>query len=276
MPVNASKEHNSAARIPGRGTAMEMIMLAAHMLMKILLVALLFAPLPVTAEEELHAIWGELLAAHVQDGVVDYLGFKQHEEQLDVYLNRLDSANPASLPAAARLAFYINAYNGYTVKLILANFENGKPVASIKDIGGWFSSPWSIRFARVGGETLTLDNIEHDIIRPKFRDPRVHFAINCASRSCPPLLSQAYTGPKLEEQLDGAAASFLNDRNFTYISGNTLYVSKIFQWFGEDFHNDIVGFVKQYARGELLRKIEAAGADLHIQYLDYDWSLNGR
>lgn len=227
-------------------------------------------------DENLHTVWGELLTAHVVDGRVDYQGFKNNEIRLDGYLETLNATDPASLTEAERLAFYINAYNAYTVKLILENYEDGKPVRSIKSIGGLFQSPWSIQFARVGGEELTLDNIEHDIIRPGFNEPRVHFAVNCASVSCPPLLNEPYTGSELESQLELNTIRFLNDKNFNYISGNTLYVSKIFKWFGEDFNNEISGFVGRYARGELLAGIQAAGESLKVKYLDYDWSLNSQ
>ncbi len=243
--------------------------------LRILIIAMLFAPVNLQAQE-LHTTWNELLILHVVGGEVDYHGFKDDERKLAGYLELLDSTKPGDLPEPDRLAFYINAYNAYTVKLILDKFKQGKPVTSIKDIGGLFSSPWSIRFVKIGGETVTLDTIEHDIIRPEFKDPRVHFAINCASRSCPPLRSEAYTGAELERQLNENAAVFLNDKRFNYISDNVLYVSKIFDWFGEDFPNDVEDFVKQYARGELLSGIEKAGKRLNVKYLDYDWSLNSK
>lgn len=250
-------------------------MMLGKAVLKIVFAVLLFLPLPAAAVE-LHGVWNELLALHVENGKVDYLGFKADEERLAGYLAQLDTARPADLTEADRLAFYINAYNAYTVKLILEKFKGGKPVKSIKDLGGLFSSPWSIRCVRIGGETMTLDTLEHEIIRPKFKDPRVHFAINCASRSCPPLRSEAYTGRELDKQLDDNAITFLNDHTFNYISGNTLFVSKIFDWFGEDFHDDVAGFVKKYARRELLAGIVAAGNGLKVKYLDYDWSLNSR
>ncbi len=224
----------------------------------------------------LHDSWDALLSVHVADGKVDYQGFKEDEAKLDRYLAILDTTRPDSLGNQEQLAYYINAYNAYTVKLILDNFKQSKPVKSIKSIGGLFSSPWSIRFVKLGGETMTLDTLEHDIIRPKFKEPRIHFAVNCASVSCPPLLSEAYTAEKLEIQLENNTIAFLHNREFNYISGNTLYISKIFSWFSEDFNNESAAYIKKYARGDFLAAIEAAGDSLKVKYLDYDWSLNGR
>lgn len=228
------------------------------------------------AKEELHATWAELLEKHVNKGVVDYQGFKKEEAGLDEYLNVLDTTDPSQLPENERLAFWLNAYNAYTVKLILDNFEDGQPVESIRDIGGFFSGPWDIKLCRVGGEVYTLDNIEHDIIRPQFQDPRVHFAVNCASQSCPPLISEPYIGARLDEQLTSNTVDFLNDKEFNYLDGSILYVTKIFKWFPEDFDDDIAGFVRKYAKGDLQDRLIELGDAVKIEYLDYDWSLNNR
>ncbi len=143
-------------------------------------------------------VYGELLRQYVKDGRVDYAGFKEKEVQLDTYLDYLAKTNPAQMEEKDRFAFYVNAYNAYTIKLILKNFDNGQPPGSIKDIGSFFSKPWSIKFVKIGGEIYTLDNIEHDILRPVFKDARVHFAVNCASKSCPPLISTPYSGTILD------------------------------------------------------------------------------
>lgn len=235
---------------------------------------LLYQPPRLHADQELHAVWAELLTEHVADGVVDYIGFKEDEARLDIYLDLLDSTNPEQLPEAERLALWLNAYNAYTVKLILDHFEDGRPVDSIRDIGGLFRGPWDIKFCRVGGALYTLDNIEHDIIRPRFQDPRIHFAVNCASKSCPPLISEPYIGAVLDEQLNVNTESFLNDKEFNYLEGSTLYVTKLFKWFSEDFNDNPVGFVKKYARDDLKSKITELGDRIKIRYLDYDWSLN--
>jgi hypothetical protein len=122
---------------------------------------------------------------------------------------------------------------------------------------------------------VTLDHIEHDILRPRFKDPRVHFAINCASKGCPPLLGQPFTADRLDQQLDFAARRFINDTRFNRLEDNTLYVSRIFKWFGEDFDHDIIGFFRRYAEGSLKSRLDAVKSGIDVSYLDYDWSLNG-
>jgi len=220
-----------------------------------------------------HAIFGALLKSHVQNGRVDYQGFKKDEPRLDAYLVQLSKIDPQTLARAERMAFYINAYNAWTIKLILENYPG---VASIKDLGTLFTSPWKKKFVKINGKTVTLDHLEHDILRPVFKDPRVHFAVNCASKSCPPLLDAPYTGADLERQLDTVAANFINDPQSNYVKGDILYVSRIFKWFGEDFGNDIPAFFRAHARGNLAKQLADAGDRLKIKYLDYDWSLNGK
>ena len=219
-----------------------------------------------------HGIFGELLARHNREGWVDYAGFKRDEQRLDEYLDILAEANPEALPPGEQFAFYINAYNAWTIKLILTAYPG---IESIKDLGGLFKSPWKIKFVRLDGRSVTLDHIEHDILRPRFRDPRVHFAINCASQGCPPLQEEPFAAQRLETQLDTAARRFVNDRRFNRLEGNTLHVSSIFKWFREDFANDIVGFFRKYAAGELKSALDANPGAIDVRYLDYDWSLNG-
>ena len=220
-----------------------------------------------------HGIFGRLLKSHVQNGWVDYRGFKKDERQLDAYLDQMAQIDPQTLGRNEQMAFYINAYNAWTIKLILENYPG---VASIKDLGSFFRSPWKKKFVKINGETVTLDHLEHDILRPVFKDPRVHFAVNCASKSCPPLLNEPYSGAALDGQLETAALAFINDPQSNYLKGDTLYVSRIFKWFGEDFGNDIRKFVQSYARGEFAGRLEGQGDGLTIRYLDYDWSLNGK
>lgn len=230
----------------------------------------------IQANQSIHSIWSELLGVHVSNGVVDYQGFKQSEARLDEYLQLLDETDPAKLERDAALALYINGYNACTVKLILDNFENEKPVSSIKKLGGFFSGPWKVKFCRIGGDVFTLDNIEHDIIRPKFQEPRVHFAVNCASKSCPPLISAAYEGESLDQQLEENTIRFIGDVRFNYFKENTLYVSKIFQWFSEDFNDDILGFIKRYVPQSVREAIASQKDSVKVKYLEYDWSLNGK
>jgi hypothetical protein len=213
-----------------------------------------------------------LLKRHVRDGVVDYRGFQDDEALLDGYLDSLARVDPRALSDDERFAFYVNAYNAWTIKLILSRYPD---IRSIKDLGGLFTSPWKKKIARIDGRLLTLDQIEHDILRSEFRDPRVHFAVNCASKGCPPLQSEPFSGRHLDEQLDRAARGFINDSRFNYLSGETLWVSKIFDWFNEDFGDDIIGFVMRYADPPLSDTLKRSRDRVRVKYLDYDWSLNG-
>jgi hypothetical protein len=230
---------------------------------------LLFASFAWSAVD--NTIYADLLQRHVKDGDVDYRGFKNDEAELDRYLDILAQVDPQALSNDDRFAFYVNAYNAWTIKFILSRYPNLK---SIKELGSFLRSPWKKKLARIDGKILTLDNIEHDILRPQFKDPRIHFSINCASKGCPPLLGEPYTGARLNQQLEGVATAFINDPQYNRLDNNVLYVSKIFKWFAADFGNDIVGFVKRYADGPMKTELEKH-ATLKLKYLEYDWSLNG-
>jgi hypothetical protein len=218
-------------------------------------------------------IYAELLKKYVKNGVVDYQGFKNEEVKLDKYLQVLENINTGSLSRNEQFAFYINAYNAWTIKLVLSGYPG---VKSIKDLGGWFSSPWEKKLCRVDGDLITLDDIENNILRPRFKDPRVHFAINCASKSCPPLRGEPYNGGTLDQQLDDSTQTFINDPKSNRLEDDELYVSKIFYWYGEDFNYDIIGFFLKYAEADLKKQLERKSGAIQIQYLDYDWSLNGK
>lgn len=219
-----------------------------------------------------HSQYASLLNQFVADGVVDYKGIQHEEAVLDRYLDMLASVKPAALSRDERFAFYVNAYNAWTIKLILSRYPD---IDSIKDLGSLFSSPWKKKIARIDGQLLTLDQIEHDILRKQFKDPRVHFAVNCASKSCPPLLTEPYTGDRLQAQLDKVTKVFINDNRFNRLEGNSLWVSKIFDWFAEDFNDDIVGFFIKYADGSLHDQLIQNRSAIMVKYVDYDWSLNG-
>ena len=219
-----------------------------------------------------HSIYAELLGNYVKNGLVNYQGFKNEEEKLDRYLRILEETNTESLSRNEQFAFYINAYNAWTIKLILSEYPD---VESIKDLGSIFKSPWKKEFCRIDGALVTLDHIEHGILRPRFKDPRVHFAINCASKSCPPLIAAPYRGSTLDQQLDESARAFVNDSKHNRLEEDTLYVSRIFKWFAKDFHDDSYGFFLKYAEKDLKRNLESKKGRVKIEYLDYDWSLNG-
>jgi hypothetical protein len=220
-----------------------------------------------------HALYADLLRNYVQNGRVDYQGFKNEEAKLDIYLKMLEKIDTKTLSRDEQFAFYINAYNAWTIKLILTGYPG---IKSIKDLGSIFKSPWKKKIARINEDIITLDHIEHDILRPKFKDPRVHFAINCASKGCPPLRSEPYQASALDHQLDERTQAFINDFRRNRLEQQTLYVSSIFKWFSEDFNNDVVGFFLKYAQGDLKKRLEDNKNKIKVKYLDYDWSLNGK
>lgn len=220
--------------------------------------------------------WGELLQRHVVQGQVDYQGMIKDSVLLEEYLATLEETDLKKMSAPEKLALFINGYNACTVRLILDNSTKEAVVGSIKDIGGWFSSPWDIRFCSIGGTEYTLDEIEHDVLRAKFSEPRVHFALNCASKGCPPLASEAYTATNIDEQLDKQVIGFVNDPDNNFVQGSTLYLSKIFDWYGKDFPNGAYNFVRTYASGKLLKQLSSSPDALPIRYNKYDWSLNSK
>jgi len=220
-----------------------------------------------------NSVYAELLKKYVKEGVVDYQGFKNEETHLDQYLKVLEETDSSKLSRNEQLAFYVNAYNAWTIKLILSGYPG---VKSIKEFGSIFKSPWKKKLARIDGEIVTLDHIEHGILRPKYKDPRVHFAINCASKGCPPLRSEPYRGEVLDQQLDEMARAFINDARRNRLEGKTLYVSPIFKWFKEDFNDDIFGFFQEYAQGDLKKQLGSSSEEIKVKYLSYDWSLNGK
>lgn len=223
----------------------------------------------------LHAPYSTLLRAHVRNGTVDYAGLKAQEKRLDAYLGILGAADPEDLDPREQMAFFINAYNAWTLKVVLNRYPK---ITSIKDTGTLFSSPWKVPVVRLMGRVLTLDHLENEILRPRFRDPRVHFALSCASRSCPPLRPEPYEGQRLDAQLDDAARSFINDARFNAVEGKVLRLNKIFDWYADDFGGPkgVLGFVRRYADTRLARELDALGPAPSTASMPYDWGLNGR
>jgi hypothetical protein len=218
-----------------------------------------------------NSLYGELLKKYVRDGKVDYAGFKTEEAKLDGYLKILENVGPGRLSRNEQFAFYANAYNAWTIKLILSGYPG---VTSIKDLGSLIKSPWKKKIVRIDGEVISLDHVEHEILRPLYKDPRVHFAINCAAKSCPPLRPEPFSGNILDRQLDDSTRSFINNPKSYRLEDNELYVSRIFKWFSEDFNDDVFGFFLKYAAGNLKKELEAKSERINVKYLQYDWSLN--
>ncbi len=221
------------------------------------------------------APYSTLLRLYVHNGSVDYAGFKEDAKRLDSYLSLLAHVDPDDLSARDQKAFYINVYNAWTIKLVLLRYPK---ISSIKDAGSLFQSPWKIAMVKLGGKTVTLEYIENDILRPKFKDARVHFALNCASKSCPPLRPEPYDGNRLNEQLEDQVRTFISNPAFNRIEGQTLLLSKIFDWYAQDFGGTAgtLEFLRRYAGPELRKGLDTLGPSPKISYLDYDWSLNGK
>jgi len=240
-----------------------------------------------------HAAWTALLRKHVrllrggQATQVAYAGFKADRAALKAYLDSLSGVTPAAFGGwakAERQAFLINAYNAFTVALILTRYPDLK---SIKDLGSLLSSPWKPQWIALLGGKVSLDDIEHAMLRKRgdYDDPRVHFAVNCASIGCPALREEAFVAARLEAQMDEQTLRFMSDRTRNRFNAQRgrLELSKIFDWYGEDFrlgHRGIASlpafagrYAEQLADTPADRdRVRAGGVD--IAFTDYDWALN--
>ena len=210
-----------------------------------------------------HSEWDILLKKYVDtEGMVDYKGFLKDREALNSYLRMLSENAPTNdWSVQELLAYYINTYNAYTINLILNNY----PVKSIKDISG----PWTKGIVPIGDKNLSLGGLENGVLR-KMNEARIHFAINCASISCPNLLNEAFKAETIDEQLDRVTRGFINsDKN--EFSSKTLKLSSIFDWYKKDFtvngEVDVVGFINQYSESQL-------DSNIPIGYKEYNWNLN--
>lgn len=211
-----------------------------------------------------HDAFNSLLSSYVSStGSVNYAGFKSKENELGKYL-RLLSENPVQndWTRNEKMAYWINLYNAGTIKLILANY----PTSSIQNIAG--GKPWDKRFIKSGGKSYTLNEIENSILRPQFKDARIHFAVNCAAVSCPRLMNQAFTSANLNSLLEQNAKWFINNPTFNDISSKKVEVSKIFDWYGGDFGN-LIEYLNKYSTTPIK-------ANAKVEYKEYNWNLNGK
>jgi len=228
------------------------------------------AEAPAIAPAELHADWDQLLKAHVRDGLVDYKGFMKDKERLHAYCELLSKNAPSDKASKnTKLAYFINVYNAQTVKLIVDNY----PVESIRDLHPTLKIPgvnsvWHITKFMVGNTEMSLNDVEHEVLR-KMDEPRIHFAINCASMSCPPLRNEAYTAEKIDAQLADQAKIFINSPRYNKVAKDRVELSKIFSWFEGDFKKNgtLIQFLNKYSKVQI---VESAKVD----HLDYDWNLN--
>ena len=208
-----------------------------------------------------HAAFDQLLQKYVTaDGKVNYVGFKKEESALDTYIKSLAAASPqAAWSKNEQMAYWINLYNALTIQLICVHY----PVTRITDIDK--GKPWDATRVTIGGKGYSLNDIENNALRP-MGDPRIHFAINCAALSCPPIWNHAWTGTNVSERLEMQAKRFINAAGYNKVTATQATLSSIFNWFGKDFGN-VVDFLNKYSAVQLHK-------DAKIGYMEYDWLLN--
>jgi hypothetical protein len=256
----------------------------------LLLLTMLLLCLPAWAQfDHGYTGWDALVKKHVRwlpdqkQSRVDYDGFKADRAVLKKVLDAMSAVPLAEFehwPREQQMAFLVNAYNAFTVELILTRWPDLK---SIKELGSLLQSPWKKKFFVLLGEQRHLDWIEHEQLRPRYQDPRVHAAVNCASIGCPALRNEAFSAPNLQAQLDDGMQRFMGDRTRNRVAGGRLEVSMIFKWFREDFEQGWLGYQQLndvFARHAMQltdqpdeqRKLRER--TLSPSFLDYDWSLN--
>ncbi len=236
-----------------------------------------------TLSQEAHGLFTAILRDYVSDGRVNYKDLCQ-DERLQAYIEQLAATNPDTITTEkAKLAFWINAYNAYTLKVICDHY----PVKSINDLhtGGLIIGTllkrtiWDKPFVIINNTKTTLNTIEHKIIRRRFRDPRIHFALVCAAQSCPPLRSEAYEGTRLDEQLDDQGKKFFSQKSKNYfeLDKMTAHLSKILDWYGKDFGNnkeEVLLYIARFLSDDLAAAIKTNPKKWKIKYTKYDWNLN--
>ena len=227
-----------------------------------------------------HTVWDRFLKSYIEerDGEANLVRYEdvtaEDKAALATYLESLAAVSIDEHNRQQQLAYWINLYNALTVKVILDHY----PVEGIREIDispGWFADgPWGKKLITVEGEALSLDDIEHRILRPIWRDPRIHYAVNCASIGCPDLMAKAVTADNLDYYLNDGARNYVNDPRGAEISEGSLYVSSLYRWFEDDFEVDggVIAHLKKHAAPALARQLDDIDS---ISGDDYDWGLNG-
>ena len=224
---------------------------------------------PVKDDYDFHAYesLNNFLKSYVSSsGKVNYASIKKHKSELNDIIKEFEKQNPkSSWTNNQKLAFWINVYNIYTIKLV----TDGYPTTSITKLNG--GKPWDKKFIKISGKTYSLDNVENAVIRKQFSEPRIHFALNCASESCPILLNVAYTSGNLDSKLTSQTKKFLNDTSKNKFEKKSAKISKIFDWYKKDFTkggSSVLKFINSYQSNQLdLKKTK-------VEYLEYSWDLN--
>jgi hypothetical protein len=222
-----------------------------------------------------NTLFTQVLSENVKNGLVNYRAIKADKRFAD-YIALLQNTDPETIPANERLAFWINAYNAFTMKIVVDQY----PIKSImsKTAYAFGKSNFQKKLTTINGKAYSLNDIENNIIRP-YGDPRIHFAINCAAISCPPLRAEAYEPSRLSEQMDEQSRNFLNNpekNSFDFVK-NQAKLSKIFDWFKDDFNKyttSVIDFISRYLPPEQEQKLRSAGKSLKINHHDYNWDLN--
>ena len=224
-----------------------------------------------------HQLWAELLTTYLSDDVIQNVRTfnysmvtEQDKTKLHTYLEQLQQIDPRDYQKNEQLAYWANLYNALTIDVVLKHY----PIDSIKDIGDGFTGPWNMELITIAGKPITLNQIEHGILRGLWKDNRIHYIINCASVGCPDLPSEPLKGANIEQQLDRAATRFINQSKSMTFDGNDIVLSSIYKWFSIDFgENDqqLLNHLSHYAKPETQAKIKTFEGD--IAY-DYNWELN--
>lgn len=244
-----------------------------------LLLALVFS-LPASAEPD-YKLWQDLLAKHYDPARgMDYKGLQQDKASLDRLRQQMATVDAAALSRPEQLAYWINLYNVSVVGVVVDNY----PVESIRDIStdllarlNVFKKP----YVQVRGGTISLDDVENQKIRQGFKDPRIHFAINCAAESCPPIRPEPFTGARVSQQLDDQARKFLNGPHGVRLEQDgdelILHVTKILDWFKDDFEGwggGTIPFLRKYLTADKVKRIDAAKGKMELEFDEYSWKLN--
>lgn len=224
-----------------------------------------------------HSAWTQILkaASKPETGRLDYAWVKANQGALDAYLKTLATADLSTLGRNEQFALLLNAYNAFTIKLIVENYPN---VKSIRDL----SDPWKTSRYVVAGVTVSLDDIEHGLLRPLFKDPRIHFGVNCASIGCPPLSDEAFEGKSVESQLDKVVKAALANPRYAGVKDGKLQLTAILDWYGGDFTDEtFIGHAKtlpvwvaRYSTADVKALVKKSGGSPSVEFMDYDWKLN--
>ena len=234
---------------------------AMHSVVKMILITFAIMAFPWQPTAQDYKVFDKLLKTYVDpNGRVNYKMPTKEKTAINQVLDQLQKINTQKLNEKARLAFYINLYNLTTLKVIADNY----PIKSIKDIKG--GKIWDIGLMVLNGKSYSLNELENQLIRGQYKEPRIHFLINCGAKSCPPLHTEAFTEKNIDELMDKRTRQFINDALSNTITPKQIKISKIFDWYQTDFGN-LVSFINRYSKTKVLNNAK-------ISFMDYDWDLN--